>query len=50
MHRTYHLKILTDGKIKGMSVACEEACTYDDMLAAMVSKFGADRIVELIAK
>lgn len=50
MHRIYHLKILTDGKVKGMTIACEEACTAEEMMRSAISKFGAERVIEIIAK
>lgn len=50
MHRTYHLKIQCGDKVKGMTVACTEDCTYDDMMLSAISKFGADRVIELIVK
>lgn len=50
LHRTYHLKIQCGDRVKGMTVACEEACTYEEMMASAISKFGSDRVIELIVK
>lgn len=50
MHRTYHIKIQCGDKVKGMTVTCEAPCTYDEMMASVVSRFGAERIIELIPK
>jgi len=50
MHRIYHLTIQCGDRVKGMTVACEEACTIEEMMLSAISKFGADRVIELIAK
>ncbi len=50
LHRIYHLKIQCGDKVKGMTVACEVACTMEEMAVAANSRFGADRVVEIISK
>lgn len=48
--RTWHLLIKTDDKIKGMTVACETAIPYEEMLLSATSRFGSDRIISITAK
>lgn len=50
LHRIYHLTIQCGDRIKVMSVSCIDPCTYEEMMISAISKVGADRVIELIAK